>query len=211
MNDPLTTRDPRNSPPDGVGTSWEETRRVLETADLFWISTVRTDGRPHVTPLVAVWHDGALHLSAKDTAQQTANRRATPHVSLTTGSNQVLGLRVVVQGDAVRSTEQEPLERFAAVWATKWDGASWLYQVRNGSFCLSDEDARVIVDANLVFSVLPTQVFAFGTGQTRHQCSPLASPCDRAWPRAVAPEGTRRRANRHPLAHPCSPDRTRRA
>ena len=67
MNEPITTLDPRNSPPDGEVTSWEETRRVLETADLFWLSTVRADGRPHVTPLVAVWHDGAIHFTAKDT------------------------------------------------------------------------------------------------------------------------------------------------
>ncbi|WP_443092276.1 hypothetical protein [Dictyobacter arantiisoli] len=38
MNEPITTRHGR---PDGVVTPWEETRRVLETAELFWLSTVR--------------------------------------------------------------------------------------------------------------------------------------------------------------------------
>jgi Pyridoxamine 5'-phosphate oxidase len=27
---------------------WDETRRVLEEAELFWVSTVRADGWPHV-------------------------------------------------------------------------------------------------------------------------------------------------------------------
>jgi hypothetical protein len=55
------------------------------------------------------------------------------------------------------------------VWATKWEG-SWPFQVRNGYFYLYDEDEqRVVVDSNIVFSVKPTKVFAFGRGQTRHQ------------------------------------------
>jgi nitroimidazol reductase NimA-like FMN-containing flavoprotein (pyridoxamine 5'-phosphate oxidase superfamily) len=169
MTEPITTLDTGHSGPDGVVTSWEETRRVLETADLFWLSTVRADGRPHVTPLVAVWHDGAIHFTAEETAQKTVNLRGNPHVILTTGYNQIGGLTVVVEGDAVRITDQGTLESLAGVWATKWEG-SWPYQVRNGYFYLYDEDEqRVLVDSNLVFSVKPTKVFAFGRGQTRHQ------------------------------------------
>src|SRR6266536_4390263 len=78
MNEPVTTMDTRYSEPDGVVTPWEQTRRVLETAELFWLSTVRADGRPNVTPLVAVWHDGAIHFTATDTAQKTVNLRGNP-------------------------------------------------------------------------------------------------------------------------------------
>src|SRR5437763_17135611 len=69
MNEPITTLDTRYSEPDGVVTSREQTRRVLETADLFWLSTVRTDGRPHATPVVAVWYDGTIHSSSAYTEQ----------------------------------------------------------------------------------------------------------------------------------------------
>ncbi|HLX59326.1 MAG TPA: pyridoxamine 5'-phosphate oxidase family protein [Ktedonobacteraceae bacterium] len=166
MNEPITQLDPRHSGPDGVVTPWEETRRVLETAELFWISTVRADGRPHVTPCVAVWRDEAIHFTAEETAQKTVNLRGNPHVILTTGSNQMGGLTVVVEGDAVQITDQDTLARLASVWATK----SWPYQVRNGYFSLYDEDdQRVLTDSGLVFSVTPTKVFAFGRGQTRHQ------------------------------------------
>jgi hypothetical protein len=41
MNEPVTKLDPRHSGPDGVATPWEETRRVLETAELFWLSVRR--------------------------------------------------------------------------------------------------------------------------------------------------------------------------
>ncbi len=177
MNEPITTLNTQHGVPRGGVTSWEETRRVLETAELFWLSTVRADGRPHVTPLVAVWYDGAIYFTTTDTAQKTVNLRGNPHVILTTGSNQIdsfhkkEGLTVVVEGDAVRITDQDALEHLASVWATKWDG-SWPYQVRNGYFYLYDEDEqRVLADSNLVFSVKPRKVLAFsiGIGQTRHQ------------------------------------------
>ena len=112
-NEPVTKLDPRYSVPDGVATSWEQTRHFLETAELFWLSTVRTDGRPHVTPLVAVWHDDALHFNTSHTSQKAVNLRGNPHVILTTGcSNQwTEGLDVVVEGDAVQVTDDEALER----------------------------------------------------------------------------------------------------
>ena len=47
MKQPVTELDTRFSDQDAVATDWEETRRALEDAELFWISTVRADGRPH--------------------------------------------------------------------------------------------------------------------------------------------------------------------
>ena len=46
MKEPTTTLDTRFSDPEAVATEWQGTRRILEMAELFWISTVRADGRP---------------------------------------------------------------------------------------------------------------------------------------------------------------------
>src|ERR1022692_2408733 len=101
MSKPVTSIDTRFSDPVAVATGWDETRAVLETAELFWISTVRSDGRPHVTPLVAVWLDGALHFSTGATEQKAVNLRDNPHVILMTGRNDWKdGLDLVVEGDA---------------------------------------------------------------------------------------------------------------
>jgi general stress protein 26 len=166
MTRPVTELDPRFSDPDAVATGWDETRHVLESSELFWITTVRADGRPHVTPLVAVWLDGALHFCTGDTEQKIRNLRRNPHVILATGSLQWnAGLDVVVEGDAVQVTDDDLLKRLAAVWATKWDGR-WQYQIRDGAFY--GEEGMTIP----VFSVTPTRVFAFAEGpcfgQTRH-------------------------------------------
>ena len=171
INEPITTLDTRYSEPDGVVTSWEQTRRVLETADLFWLSTVRTDGRPHVTPVVAVWHDGTIHFCSADTEQKAINLRGNPNVILTTGCNRwEEGLDVVVEGEAVRITDHDRLEQLDRVWATRWDGR-WQYLVRDGSFYHHDEH-EVLPDSILVFSIKLTKVFTFAKGHfshTRHQ------------------------------------------
>jgi len=166
MNEPATKLDTRFSDPEAVATEWDETRRVLETAELFWISTVRSDGRPHVTPLVAVWLDGAIHFATSATEQKAVNLSRDPHVILTTGCNQWdRGLDVMVEGDAVQLTDDDMLERLATAWATKWDGR-WDYEVRNGTFHHKGGGAA------LVFSVTPTKILAFAKGtfsQTRHR------------------------------------------
>src|SRR6478672_606116 len=111
-NEPVTKIDPRFSDPDAVATGWDETRRVLETAELFWISTVRADGRPHVTPLVAVWLDGAIYFSTGSREQKAVNLRTNQNVILMTGCNEwERGLDVVVEGEAVRVIEESVLER----------------------------------------------------------------------------------------------------
>jgi nitroimidazol reductase NimA-like FMN-containing flavoprotein (pyridoxamine 5'-phosphate oxidase superfamily) len=176
MNEPVTTMDARFSDPDAVATPWEQTRRVLETAELFWISTVRADGRPHVTPLIVVWLDGSLHFCSGVTQQKAVNLRGNPHVILTTGCNHwEEGLDVVVEGDAVRITDHDRLERLASVWATRWDGR-FHFLVRNGYFYHHDEHEAPVGEAVLVFEVLPSKIFAFAQGvnsgtnsHTRHQ------------------------------------------
>ena len=87
MNEPETTLDTRFSDPNAVATEWNETRRLLETAELFWLTTVRTDGRPHVTPLVAVWLKEHLHYCTGATEQKAVNLSRNPHVILTTSCN----------------------------------------------------------------------------------------------------------------------------
>jgi hypothetical protein len=158
--------------PDGAGpaataTGWEETRRALETAELFWISTVRADGRPHVTPVVAAWWEGAVWFSTGADEQKFANLRVNPHVVLTTGCNRWdEGLDVVVEGAAVRVTDDGVLARAAQAFAAKWDGR---WQFTAGGGCFRDTDGK---GEAMVFSVVPVKVFAHAKGDpfgaTRH-------------------------------------------
>src|SRR5690606_19527719 len=117
VTEPSTTLDARFSEPGVAPTSWDDTLRALETAELFWITTVRADGRPHMSPLVAVWLAGALHFSTGAEEQKAVNLRTNPHVLLATGGNDWdRGLDVVVEGEAVPTTDEPTLRRLAERW-----------------------------------------------------------------------------------------------
>ena len=88
MRQPVTELDARFSDRAAVATDWDQTRRALEAAELFWIATVRADGRPHVTPLVAVWLDDAIHFATGFGEQKAVNLRTNQHVILMTGCNE---------------------------------------------------------------------------------------------------------------------------
>jgi nitroimidazol reductase NimA-like FMN-containing flavoprotein (pyridoxamine 5'-phosphate oxidase superfamily) len=169
MTMPVTTVDERYSDPGATAASWAETCAVLESAELSWLTTVRADGRPHVTPLVAVWLDGAACFCTGIEEQKYRNLTVNPHVVLTTGcSRWDEGLDVMVEGDAVRVTDPAALERLAAAWTAKWDG-SWVYHVRDGGFTHTSESETADVH---VFAVTPAQVLAFRKGafsQTSHR------------------------------------------
>ncbi len=170
MHDEL---DPRFSDPTASAVPWENTVRVLTEAQLAWITTVRADGRPHVTPLVTVWLDEVLHFCTGPEEQKARNLAANPNVVLTTGCNTWDdGLDVVVEGEAVRVTDRATLERLAAAWATKWDG-SWTYTaVENGFTHGGDDGGDVDHGPVHVYAVRAAKVLAFGKGtfsQTRYR------------------------------------------
>jgi hypothetical protein len=79
--------DTRFSDPGAKAVPWAEAEQALTKAEIFWLSTVRRDGRPHVTPLVAAWHGGALYFCTGEGEQKYKNIAANPQVILTTGNN----------------------------------------------------------------------------------------------------------------------------
>jgi len=167
VSTPDTTLDTRFSDPAATAAGWDETRRALEDAQLSWICTVRADGRPHLTPLVAVWLDGALYFSTGAGEQKAVNLRGNPHVLLLTGCHRWDdGLDVVAEGMAVRVTEPARLRELAALWKARLD---WDFEVGEDAF--RDPAGRT----GLVYAIRPRKVLAFGKGpytQTRYRFPP---------------------------------------
>lgn len=160
MNDhrPETRLDARYSDETATATPWPQAEALLAEAELFWISTVRPDGRPHVTPLPAVWSAGALHFCTGPDERKATNLARNPHVTLTTGTNTWnKGYDLVVEGEAVRVTDDARLRELATAWEDKY-GSSWHFEVRNGFFHHGPGHA-------LVFTVAPRTVFGFGKGE----------------------------------------------
>lgn len=155
MKLPVTHLDARFSDSGAVAMEWSDTLRALESAELFWICTVRSDGRPHPTPLVAVWLDDALYFCTGETEQKYINLRGNSSVLLVTGCNNWdQGLDVSVEGTAVAVTDDDLLRRLAQAWAAKWDGR-WQWDGRDGALHHKEGGAA------LVFRVTPSKVLAF--------------------------------------------------
>ena len=156
----------RFSGPGVPPTPWAQVEAVLEAAELFWLSTVRSDGRPHVAPLPAVWHEGRLHFCTGADEQKAVNIERNPRVALTTGNARWKeGLDVVVEGSAVRIADDARLQILADLWRSKYSG-DWDYEVDNGVF-IHGGAAEV-----LVFEVPPVKVLSFAKGrfaQTRYR------------------------------------------
>src|SRR5262249_60976852 len=71
------------SDPHATALPWSEVVAVLESSEMFWLSTVRRDGRPHVAPLPAMWLDGRLHFCTGAHEQKARNLAADPRGALT--------------------------------------------------------------------------------------------------------------------------------
>jgi len=157
------------SEPAAGATPWDQVVTVLERSEMFWLSTVRRDGRPHVAPLPAMWLDGRLHFCTGAHEQKAKNLEADSRCALTTGTPEYRsGLDIVVEGAAERVTDQATLTRLADLWRAKLD---WTFVVGDGVFL----DTEAGDHPALVFAVAPTKILAFSKNpysQTRYTPNP---------------------------------------
>ena len=152
---PTSKIDTRFSDPASDPTPWADTEAALARAELYWLTTVRADGRPHVTPLVGVAFDGAVHFCTGLREQKARNLEHSPLVALTTGTNTwAQGMDVVVEGTAVRITDRDTLQRLADAYEAKY-GSVWHFDVIEDGF-KSDEGGPAAV-----FRIEPSKVMAF--------------------------------------------------
>jgi hypothetical protein len=165
MNAPTPKIDTRFSDPEAGPTPWSDVAHVLERAELYWLTTVRADGRPHVTPLIGVAEGEVVHFCTGLREQKARNLEHNAQVALTTGNNAwAQGLDVVVEGTAVRITDHDALQRLADAYEAKY-GSVWHFDVGDGVFGTGEDEAAV-------FRIQPAKVLAFAKdphAQTTYQ------------------------------------------
>jgi Pyridoxamine 5'-phosphate oxidase len=157
---PLTELHAGFSSPGASATDWARGLRSIEAAQVFWLSTVRPDGRPHVTPLLSVFLDGAMYFCTGPEERKAKNLEQNRHCILTTGQNSLDGgLDVVVEGAAAEVSDRVELGVVAAGYEAKYGEhftapeGTWFglgEAIRNGGV--------------LVYRVAPTTVLGFARG-----------------------------------------------
>jgi nitroimidazol reductase NimA-like FMN-containing flavoprotein (pyridoxamine 5'-phosphate oxidase superfamily) len=123
-----------------------------------WLATVRPDGRPHVMPLGVLWVDGALYFNAGATTRKAKNLAHNPNCTITVATH---GFDLVVEGEAVRVTDEAKLQRIAKVYASQ----GWQPTVRDGALYAEFSAPSAGPPPWDVYEVTPVTVFALGTAE----------------------------------------------
>lgn len=111
---------------------WSRARDALaakndEVFPSFFLGTVTPAGRPHAAGVGAVWHDGDVYVVAGPGTRKARNLEANPACTV---SVSLPGMDLVLEGEASRVVDTEPLERLAAVYRE----GGWPAEVQGDAF-----------------------------------------------------------------------------
>jgi PPOX class probable F420-dependent enzyme len=107
-----------------------------------WFATVRPDGRPHLTPVWHVWHNGRIYVSTRSETVKAANVQTNPHVALAANEDDPDD-GLLIEGTATLRTELR--DEITALFARKYE---WLLNTRP--------------DHDVLLEITPTKVIAWG-------------------------------------------------
>ena len=79
-----------------------------------WLATINEDGSPHVTPVGALWLDGAFWFQTGKGTRKCRNVEREPRCSVAVS---IRDADVVVEGEASRVTDPDAVARAAKAWA----------------------------------------------------------------------------------------------
>lgn len=168
---PTTTIQHEFSSDGATATDWSEGRSQLASAEIYWLATIRPEGRPHVAPLMAILDAGTIFFVTGESERKAKNLAQNPHCIILTGTNLMTeGLDVVVEGDAVVETDDAVLHRIADAYVAKY-GEDWRYVVHDGAFHHGEGSIREgeYTGKALVFRIAPQTAFGFGRGASFSQ------------------------------------------
>ncbi|MEZ4502119.1 MAG: pyridoxamine 5'-phosphate oxidase family protein [Dehalococcoidia bacterium] len=103
------------APGDGRLLDWAWARERLEVSRNYWLSTTRTDGRPHAAAVWGLWFDDRLFFSTEGV--KARNLDARPECVITTESG---AEAVIVEGRAARLRDVARLHPLLEAYADKY-------------------------------------------------------------------------------------------
>ena len=156
------------STPGAEPTPWEATEWALRRIQKFQLCTVRPDGRPHVTPLLAIWTLGAMWFTTGDNEQKAKNLETNQHCVLSTGTDTLTGTDHVIEGTARIVNDRATREAVATAFEEAY---GWQLTRDDGTWYRLGDAVRA---GNVqLYQVQPHKGFAFTTGnessQTRYR------------------------------------------
>jgi nitroimidazol reductase NimA-like FMN-containing flavoprotein (pyridoxamine 5'-phosphate oxidase superfamily) len=97
---------------------WSAVRSALESVKIFWLGTVKPNGRPHATPIWGAWVNDTYFWDGSPEARWARNLAANPAIVVHIEHN---GMAVMVEGDAsFESIDQQTLDALAASYTSRY-------------------------------------------------------------------------------------------
>ncbi|MGI5128485.1 pyridoxamine 5'-phosphate oxidase family protein [Pseudonocardia sp. CA-107938] len=149
--EPLSS--PRGTPLTAL--SWDDAQTRVAGAGDYLLATTGRDGQPHVVPLLAVWHGGAVCFVTSRQSRKVRNLTRNARCTVTVPGQD---LDVIVDGTAHLVRDAARLQEIADLFPPKYPW--WHPFVRDGE--LHDPADTDLSDPQHVYAVEPAQVFAFG-------------------------------------------------
>ena len=158
---------------DGYGTppiDWQRVRDVL-TSDITqgpdsggpnrhtsWLTTINTDGSPHVTPVGAIQLDGFWYFTSGPRTRKSRNVAADPRCVVSVATHP---FDLVIEGSAARITDADELRSVADQYVRQ----GWPAKVDGDAFTAEYSAPSAGPPPWHVYRVTPTTVYAFGTAE----------------------------------------------
>jgi len=102
-------------------TSWKVALERLQhpaPGQNHWLATVRSDGAPHLMPIIAFWIDGAFHFLVGPSTRKGRNLAADERCVIGTGNLTTPSLDLIVEG------RNEPISKRLTEIRARWVAAS---------------------------------------------------------------------------------------
>jgi hypothetical protein len=123
-----------------------------------WLATTGPDGRPHVVPIGAVWHEGAFYFSSGEGTRKSQDLARDPRCSVVLAA---AGLDITVEGEAAKVTDEAKLQRIAEVFAS----GGWAPTVKDGAFYHEFSAPSAGPPPWYVYGFTPKTVYGFATAE----------------------------------------------
>lgn len=148
------------SGPEAAPRPWAHTVDAIRRLQKFTLCTVRADGRPHATPLLAVWAMNGMTFATGENEQKAKNLTLNPKCILTAGTNTMTGDDYVIEGTASLVTDPERLETIATAFEQTY---GWHLTREDGTWYGLGNQMRS--GGTNTYFVQPSIIFAFGNGE----------------------------------------------
>jgi nitroimidazol reductase NimA-like FMN-containing flavoprotein (pyridoxamine 5'-phosphate oxidase superfamily) len=97
---------------------WSAVRALLEGVKIFWLGTVRPDGRPHATPIWGAWVNDTYFWDGSPETRWARNLTANPAIVVHIEQG---GTAVMVEGDmSFETIDQATLDAVAASYTARY-------------------------------------------------------------------------------------------